>query len=405
MILNGAALCYDNDVMGNNFLSATMASITEYGDKVYQSGAQNLSFKEGKVYEELVDKISELGENKLFYRPFQKKKKKEDDAPQRTFSYDDDIEVIEDAGIKKTVILFRDGYFSVVEYPHKKKANAICISFESKSEELIKSFIKIQDEFCELYSDEEKTTKKIHCIVSRSQGLDIEEMGEIDSPLVRDNYEPHVSAGYDKIISDLNSKDPSGRFIILDGPPGTGKTYLIRAIVSDTANKDIVFVLLPPKYIESLMDASLTTVLHEFKQDFDKDITICLLVEDADILLTERLGGNIDAISAALNLGDGIFGQLFDVRIVASTNTPIRNIDPAILRPGRLSARIDVGEITAETANKAFERLCDEVGTFKAKKTLAEVYQAAKSSNEGSAVGNIMFEAEVEKEDLDKYII
>ena len=406
MKIDVAAYCYDNESLGKNILSSALAHTTEYGETVYQSGTMKLSLLEGKDVEGFIKKLQTLGKNKLFFQPFQQQRRRAVPGDEDTVAgVMEPWGVDDDSGTKSAKLLFEDGFINLSEYASKGKTNAVYVGLESRDPIFTEKANIIIKEYLEFYTDEEKTAKKIHCIVQRHGGLDVEEMGEMDSPVIRDNYEEHVANGYDKIILDLNNKDPSGRFVILDGPPGTGKTYLIRGIVSDDRNKDVVFVLLPPKYIESLMDASLTTVIHEFKQGFDKDITICLLVEDADILLTERIGGNIDAISAALNLGDGIFGQMFDVRIIASTNTPLRSIDPALLRPGRLSARVEISDLTEDTANKVFKRLTKEEGSFSGKTSLASVYQKAAKHKHGSSVSNILFEAKVEEKDIDKFIL
>jgi len=105
----------------------------------------------------------------------------------------------------------------------------------------------------------------------------------------------------------------------------------------------------------------------------------------------------MDDITSILNMGDGIFGSLFDIRIVATTNAKQEEMDEAITRPGRLSKRVYVGFTNYEEANRIFQRLLpgqmmpepvsDEDDRYsmkpRNKKTsfsLAEIYKAARDS-------------------------
>ena len=56
-------------------------------------------------------------------------------------------------------------------------------------------------------------------------------------------------------------------------------------------------------------------------------------------------------------MGDGIMGAMLDARIVATTNAQTEDLDPAIVRPGRLCRRIDIGELCYEQACEVYERL------------------------------------------------
>jgi SpoVK/Ycf46/Vps4 family AAA+-type ATPase len=73
--------------------------------------------------------------------------------------------------------------------------------------------------------------------------------------------------------------------------------------------------------------------------------------------LAPRAADNISSISAILNMGDGIFGSVFDVRIIATTNAKAKDIDPAIIRNGRLSKKITLNPFSIEDANTVYQRL------------------------------------------------
>jgi hypothetical protein len=216
----------------------------------------------------------------------------------------------------------------------------------------------------------------------------------VNAPFKAENYAPEVVKGFEFICKELNRKDPHGRITILDGPPGTGKTWFIRALIHH--NKDCDFVIVPPDMISELGKPDLlpTFLLHT-----DEDKPLVLILEDADQMLAERMAESMTDITSALNMGDGILGEALNIRIIASTNQPLSRIDEAMQRPGRLSCRIEVGEIPLDQASKLYtdlgghgdlgDALAAKMGEdegldffTKKKVTLATVYDTAKTSQD-----------------------
>jgi MoxR-like ATPase len=82
---------------------------------------------------------------------------------------------------------------------------------------------------------------------------------------------------YRHVVEDLNSNDPCGRIIILDGPPGTGKTHMVRALLNEV--KDATFVLVPSQHDERARQPDfIKALLEEQRQGHP----MVLVVEDAD---------------------------------------------------------------------------------------------------------------------------
>jgi SpoVK/Ycf46/Vps4 family AAA+-type ATPase len=89
---------------------------------------------------------------------------------------------------------------------------------------------------------------------------------------------------------------------------------------------------------------------------------------------------SIDAISAALNMGDGILGDVCNIRLVITTNQPVTEIDEAMKRPGRLSTSCVVGSLGKEEIEIAWKKLSgDKEMPFSLKgrdsASIAEVFQ------------------------------
>ena len=217
-------------------------------------------------------------------------------------------------------------------------------------------------------------------VVSRSspvQPLELRKMGYITSPLERDNYDPQVLVQYDAALRDLRRPHPNGRILLLEGPPGGGKTFLLRGLITEVS---ATYVVVSPKHYEDLMEAEFLTSLQDNLPQ-GEDGPMVLVLEDADKLLAPRAKGtSLSGLSSALNMGDGLLSDLLDIRILATTNAGMKSLDPAILRPGRLSGRIHIGSLTPAHAAQIFQRLCPDSApmTFPEGTILADVYQVAK---------------------------
>jgi len=116
--------------------------------------------------------------------------------------------------------------------------------------------------------------------------------------------------------------ESSASILLLIGPPGTGKTTFIRGLLHYAAKNAIV------TYDESLLQKD-----YVFARFIEDDAGV-MVIEDADNFLKSRNDGN-SMMHRFLNVGDGLI-TIKGKKLVFSTNLPsTRNIDPALIRPGR----------------------------------------------------------------------
>jgi len=59
-------------------------------------------------------------------------------------------------------------------------------------------------------------------------------------------------------------------------------------------------------------------------------------MEDAEELLLPRDEGSRTKVANLLNIGDGFLGEHLKLHVIATINAAVRQLDPALLRPGRL---------------------------------------------------------------------
>jgi energy-coupling factor transporter ATP-binding protein EcfA2 len=223
----------------------------------------------------------------------------------------------------------------------------------------------------------------VYTVGTDTDGLALQKIGTVSTDLVRDNYSEDVIAGYDYVAEQFNSKDPKGRIVILNGPAGSGKTTFVKALIPKLT-KSIV-ILVPAKLIGEIDGPNLSSMLSNYrymlKDDLNQSKSLLFIMEDADECLASRDSGNIGQISSILNIADGIFGSMLDMRILATTNIDTINFDDALVRPGRLCKHIHIGLLDADQANKVYERESGSVGTYKKPVTLAQVYADAHGAN------------------------
>jgi hypothetical protein len=257
--------------------------------------------------------------------------------------------------------------------------NRITVELYCCSEPLLSSLVT---EIRKCLSDAPKRGT-IHLLVHEQESFRLSQLGEAQSPLERGNYTPDVLKQYDAVLADLTTNDPVGRMTLLNGIPGSGKSYLIRGLVTATNG---LFIYVPAALSGYLTGPDIIPVLLREK---DKDVPIVLLMEDADVALASRKLDTVARLSDLLNMTDGMLGDMADLRIIATTNCSKKDIDEAVYRDGRLNEYIQLGHLTEDHALDIFNRLVPTekrqkyyplfpVPHFGPKTVLANVYREAR---------------------------
>lgn len=195
---------------------------------------------------------------------------------------------------------------------------------------------------------------------------------EITVPL---NYRPMIKAAYPWMKKDINDYvddylNSQASLLILIGKPGTGKTTFIRNMIHRSkANAKVAY------------DELVISDDGFFAGFIDDDDSRFLVMEDADNFLAARSDGNT-MMHKFLNVSDGLVSAA-DKKIVFSTNLPnVRDIDPALVRPGRCFDIIEFRPLTIAEA----EAVIEETGSGSIPEgaqtvTLAELFSVQSSSD------------------------
>ena len=176
-----------------------------------------------------------------------------------------------------------------------------------------------------------------------------------------------------KWLAKLN-QTASGLTVLL-GPPGCGKTSYLRALMSRLLNK-AVFYFVPNDALEILTSPRFVNfwVRQTDQQGQCRKIAI---LEDAEELLLPRESGNKQHVSNLLNIADGFLGDHLKLHVLATTNVAMRELDPAIVRPGRLTGSREFRRLNRPEAERIAKAKGFELALNQPDYSLAEIYCGA----------------------------
>lgn len=122
----------------------------------------------------------------------------------------------------------------------------------------------------------------------------------------------------------------------------------------------------------SITDPGLIELLMENKNSV-------FVVEDAENILIDRNQSGSSAVSALLNLTDGLLSDCLNVQIICSFNTDLSRLDKALLRKGRLIAKYEFNELNVTKAQALSDKLGFDTKIEKPM-TLTDIYNQKEDS-------------------------
>jgi Domain of unknown function (DUF5925)/ATPase family associated with various cellular activities (AAA) len=184
---------------------------------------------------------------------------------------------------------------------------------------------------------------------------------------IQGNYSSAASAALGGLMA-VTPDTVYGHLVLLHGAPGTGKTTVLRTLAREWRSWCQADCVLDPEILFSepgyLMDVAIG-------HDIDKNAPQwrLLLLEDCDELIRGDAGQPASQLlSRLLNLTDGMLGQGQQMLVAITSNEDLRRLHPAVFRPGRCLAHVEIGLLSPAEAGALLGRPVD------APVTLAELY-------------------------------
>ena len=178
----------------------------------------------------------------------------------------------------------------------------------------------------------------IQWVFKSTNGMQFISAGLKDRGKVYDEFYPFMPNAQQYMDDYLKSKSS---IMILNGHRGTGKSSLISNFISRNSLSTMT------TYDQEIMKDDYFFIRF-LTEEYD-----LMVLEDADLLLLSRLEHNNATIAKLLNVSDGIIDMTAKKIIITANLDDKRDIDPAIMRPGRCHSVIDFRKLKGQEVDAA----------------------------------------------------
>jgi len=180
----------------------------------------------------------------------------------------------------------------------------------------------------------------------------------IDVPAWADisgNYPPRVADQLETLMRPEYRPGGRGQLILWYGKPGTGKTYSLRALGWQWRAWCSFHYVTDPETFFGRPDYMLGVILEEEysdNEDEQKKWKLLILEDTGELLAADAKAQTGQGLSRLLNVVDGIIGQGLRVIVLVTTNDDLRQLHPAVARPGRCLAKVEFVPFTRVEAQE-----------------------------------------------------
>jgi len=191
--------------------------------------------------------------------------------------------------------------------------------------------------YCKPQEPKPKKGGRFDLITASEEGIGTQTVTlEATTVLSEDDFRLHYGVNnwewHQDLVVCLNGKQ-SG-LVILEGPPGTGKTSYLRHLMG-MLKASHRFYFIPTLNLDVISHPRFINFWTNQRKRHD-DMQLVVILEDAESVLMTRRADNRDQVSTILNFTDGMMADFLRLQIICTINASTTEIDQALLRPGRL---------------------------------------------------------------------
>lgn len=202
--------------------------------------------------------------------------------------------------------------------------------------------------------------------VARTRLLDVPPFDTIAA-----NYVEVTRAGLEPMMRGFRP-GVGGQLALWHGPPGTGKTFALRALAWEWRRwADLHYVTDPETFFGSEAAYMLEVLFHDERapepvapdsEDTEADAPkpddraehgrwkLLVLEDTGELMAADARQRSGQGLSRLLNVVDGLIGQGLRVLALVTTNEPIRNLHEAVARPGRCAVNLEFAGLPTDDA-------------------------------------------------------
>lgn len=198
------------------------------------------------------------------------------------------------------------------------------------------------------------------------------------------NYQKDTRTQLNNLVN-LNPENigDGGKLILLHGEPGLGKSYAIRALMRSMMEWSYPSYLMDPEKFFAIPPYMFDIILSESTYGQDPEKWRLIIAEDSDeFIRADAKDRSGQGLSRLLNLADGILGQGMKVIFLLTTNEPLTNLHPAVIRPGRCIANIEFKPFNLTEATEWLKGEWPNNLKPKNNYSLAELFDAKKNQQQ-----------------------
>jgi hypothetical protein len=205
----------------------------------------------------------------------------------------------------------------------------------------IENFIKSLNKFL---IDVSKDSNKFYLIAQNQSGLFTQKTKFKSIPIKGNRYDLFYGEKFPHEKMKRFIETETENLMLLHGDPGTGKSNYIKHIITNSKKK---VIYIAPSMLSVISSPQFVTFMMNNKDSI-------LLIEDAEEVLSIQRNS---ATNNLLGLTDGFLKDSLGLKVIATFNCDIGQIDPALMRKGRMFLEYKFSELSIDECEKLANHL------------------------------------------------